>query len=206
MEKRVRVATYRRISTDEKSQPYSLDAQRDRLAAYAQSQGWQIVADYHDTMSGTTVDRPGLQDALQAARAHRFDVLLVLKVDRLSRTCYATGRVLDTLKEAGVGFVSATEGFDTRTPAGRMFLQMLLSFAEFEAASIRDRVAAGIAKARERGVKLGRKQAVPAYVLDTLRAAHPSVSTYRLWQLVQAEGYRVAYTTVARSLARQAAA
>jgi site-specific DNA recombinase len=204
MSKAVRVATYRRISTDERQQPYSLEVQAERLASYIKSQGWQQVADYSDQATGTKLDRPGLQQALQAAQRHSYDVLLVVRVDRLARRCYAAGQFLDLLAKTGAAFVSATEGFDTRTPAGRMMLQILLSFAEFEAESIRERREAGIAKARDKGSKFGRPASIPPYVLTQLRTAHPKASTYRLWQLVQAEGFQVAYSTVTRSLKRHA--
>jgi len=71
--------------------------------------------------------------------------------------------------------------------------------------SIRERREAGIAKARSLDKKFGRPASIPAYVLNQLRASHPTASTYQLWKLVQAEGFNVAYSTVARSLKRQAA-
>ena len=209
MGKVVRVATYRRISTDEKNQPHSLAVQAERLAAYIKSQAWQHVADYSDQASGTKLTRPGLQQALSDAKRHRFDVLLVLKVDRLSRTCYATGQVFEALKAANVAFVSSSESFDTRTPAGRMFLTMLLGFAEFEADLIKERQAGGIAKAKAeakaKGFNYGRPQAIPADLLAQLRSANPGATAYQLWKLLQAQGFAVAYSTVSRTLARHAA-
>lgn len=140
-----RVAIYTRISTDEEHQPYSLEAQQQRLAAYVESQdGWKVVCSYQDQMSGSTVERPDLKRALLDARAARFDLLLVYRVDRLSRSVRGLAQTLEDLQEAGVVFRSATEPFDTASPAGRMMVQMLGVFAEFERATIIDRVVAGM--------------------------------------------------------------
>jgi len=148
----VRIATYTRISTDEVNQPYSLGAQSEKLAAYVASQeDWELVSTFTDQMSGAKLDRPGLTNALRAAKAGRFDLLLVYRVDRLSRSVRGLAEVLETLDTAGVGFRSATEPFDTTSPAGRMMVQMLGVFAEFERATIIDRVIAGM----ERKASLG---------------------------------------------------
>ena len=83
----MRIATYTRISTDEAHQPYSLEAQSERLGAYAKSQeDWKIVRRFTDQASGASLERPGLERALQEAAAKRFDLLLVYRVDRLSRS------------------------------------------------------------------------------------------------------------------------
>jgi DNA invertase Pin-like site-specific DNA recombinase len=129
----VRIATYTRISTDEVNQPYSLGAQSERLASYVASQeDWEMVGTFTDQMSGAKLERPGLTNALRAAKAGRFDLLLVYRVDRLSRSVRGLAEVLETLDAAGVGFRSATEPFDTTSAAGRMMVQMLGVFAEFE--------------------------------------------------------------------------
>jgi site-specific DNA recombinase len=129
----VRVAIYVRRSTDEEHQPFSIEAQDSRLRAYVKSQpGWSLVARFEDDASGAKLDRPGLDKALAAARAGRFDVLLVYRVDRFTRRIRDLVTLLDELDRAGVVFRSATEPFDTSTPAGRMLVQMLGVFAEFE--------------------------------------------------------------------------
>jgi len=155
----VRIATYTRISTDEVNQPYSLGAQSERLASYVSSQeDWELVATFTDQLSGAKLERPGLQSALRAARAGRFDLLLVYRVDRLSRSVRGLAQVLETLDTAGVGFRSATEPFDTTSPAGRMMVQMLGVFAEFERATIIDRVIAGMARKSSQGGWCGGRQ------------------------------------------------
>ena len=154
--KRIRVATYTRISTDEEHQPYSLEAQAERLGAYVKSQdGWELVRHFTDQMSGSKLERPGLQKALIEAKAARFDLLLVYRVDRLSRSVRGLAQVLEELDKSAVLFRSATEPFDTGTPAGRMMVQMLGVFAEFERATLIDRVIAGMERKAARGGWLG---------------------------------------------------
>ncbi len=152
----MRVATYTRISTDEEHQPFSLEAQAQRLGSYVQSQdGWQLVHRFTDQMSGSTLDRHGLQQAFAYARAKRYDMLLVYRVDRLSRSVRGLAQILEDLDHAGVSFRSATEPFDTGTAAGRMMVQMLGVFAEFERATLIDRVIAGMERKAARGEWLG---------------------------------------------------
>jgi site-specific DNA recombinase len=89
-EEPVRVATYTRISTDEAHQPYSLSAQAERLGSYIESQpGWVLAREFSDQMTGAVLERPGLERALAEARAHRYDLLLVYRVDRLARSVRA---------------------------------------------------------------------------------------------------------------------
>jgi site-specific DNA recombinase len=148
----VRVATYTRISTDEEHQPYSLEAQAARLSAYIDSQpGWAPARTYTDSVSGATLERPGLRSALSEARAGRYDLLLVYRVDRLARSVRGLAQILEELDSAGVAFRSATEPFDTASPAGRMMVQMLGVFAEFERATIIDRVISGMERKAARG-------------------------------------------------------
>ena len=144
---------YTRISTDEENQPTSLHSQRERLEAFVRSQeGWRVVAHEEDRATGTKLDRPGLQAALQLAREGKIDLLLVYRVDRLSRKVRQLAQLAEELDRLGVALRSATEPFDTGAAAGRMMLQMLAVFAEFEHATIVDRVTAGI----ERRAKEGR--------------------------------------------------
>jgi site-specific DNA recombinase len=148
-----RVCLYTRISTDEENQPTSLHSQRERLEAFCGVQdGWRIVAHQEDRASGTRLDRPGLQTALDLARTGAIDLLLVYRVDRLSRKVRQLAQLAEELDTYGVTLRSATEPFDTGSAAGRMMLQMLAVFAEFEHATIVDRVTAGI----ERRAKEGR--------------------------------------------------
>ncbi len=155
----MRIATYTRISTDEVNQPYSLGAQAERLSAYICSQdSWEHVASYTDQASGAKLERPGLQKALRDAALGRYDVLLVYRVDRLCRSVGLLAELLSRLDGAGVGFRSATEPFETTTPSGRMMMQMLGVFAEFERASIIERVVMGMGRKAAQGRWVGGPQ------------------------------------------------
>jgi site-specific DNA recombinase len=147
-----RVCLYTRISTDEENQPTSLHSQRERLQAFCNVQeGWRIVAHEEDRSTGTKLDRPGLNRALELARTDRIDLLLVYRVDRLSRKVRQLAQLAEELDRLGVVLCSATEPFDTGSAAGRMMLQMLGVFAEFEHATIVDRVSAGIERRAKEG-------------------------------------------------------
>jgi len=149
----MRVCLYQRISTDEDHQPTSLKTQQERLERYCEAmEDWRIVAAYEDQASGTSLDRPGLQQALDLAREKRVDLLLVYRVDRLSRKVRQLAGLCEELDQLDVVLKSATEPFDTGSAAVRMMLQMLGVFAEFEHATIVDRVTAGL----ERRVREGK--------------------------------------------------
>jgi site-specific DNA recombinase len=152
----VRVGIYLRISTDEEHQPFSLDAQKHRLKAFITSQpGWAHVETYEDQISGAKADRPALGRALRDARLGRFDVLLVYRVDRFARSLKVLVHLLEELDAAGVAFRSATEPIDTSSATGRMLVQLLGVFAEFERATIIDRVINGMERKAARGAWLG---------------------------------------------------
>jgi site-specific DNA recombinase len=164
----LRVAIYIRISTDEEHQPFSLEAQDTKLRAYITTQpGWQLYPTvFRDEASGATTERPALQRALAAAKAGKFDVLLVYRVDRLSRSLRGLVQILDDLDVAGIAFRSATEPFDTSTPVGRMLVQMLGVFAQFERETIIDRVINGMERKAARGQWCGGYRPY-GYELDT---------------------------------------
>jgi site-specific DNA recombinase len=151
----LRVAVYLRISTDEAHQPFSLDAQEHRLTAFIASQpGWTLARKpYVDQISGAydEQNRRGLRDLLRDARLDLFDIVLVYRVDRFARSLKVLVHLLEELDTAGVAFRSATEPIDTSTPTGRMLVQLLGVFAEFERATIIDRVIAGMERKAARG-------------------------------------------------------
>jgi site-specific DNA recombinase len=147
-----RVCLYTRISTDEENQPTSLHSQRERLEAFCKGQdGWRIVAHEEDRSTGTKLERPGLTQALELARGSQIDLLVVYRVDRLSRKVRQLAQLAEELDRLNVVLRSATEPFDTGSAAGRMMLQMLGVFAEFEHATIVDRVSAGIERRAKEG-------------------------------------------------------
>ena len=118
----VRVALYRRASTDEGNQPFSLDAQEQRLLPYVASQpGWTVVGDYVERASGKDIDgRPELQRLLADAEQGRFDQVLVARIDRWSRSLIDLLDSVAHLAAHHVSFHSATEHFDTTTPLGKL--------------------------------------------------------------------------------------
>ena len=153
-----RIAFYTRISTDEDHQKYSLGAQKDRLEAYCKSQfddDWALFKTYRDTESGTHMNRPGLEEMLYDASTKAFDILLVFRVDRLSRKVRELAQMVDDLTKNGVTLKSITEPFDTASAAGKMMLQMLGVFAEFEHATIVERTKVGMEKKAKGGDFVG---------------------------------------------------
>lgn len=155
--KTVRCAIYNRKSSEEGLEQgfNSLDAQREACAAYVLSQaseGWSLVPDSYDDggLSGGTLERPGLKRLLADVAAGRIDIIVVYKVDRLTRSLIDFSKLVEAFDAASVSFVSITQSFNTTTSMGRLTLNMLLSFAQFErevtAERIRDKIAASKAK------------------------------------------------------------
>jgi DNA invertase Pin-like site-specific DNA recombinase len=155
--KQVRCAIYTRKSSDEGLEQSfnSLDAQREACAAYILSQaseGWVEVSGHYDDggLSGGTLERPALQRLLADVAAGAIDIIVVYKVDRLTRSLLDFSRLVEAFDAAGASFVSVTQSFNTTTSMGRLTLNMLLSFAQFErevtAERIRDKIAASKAK------------------------------------------------------------
>jgi site-specific DNA recombinase len=154
----VRCAIYTRKSTDENLELdfNSLDAQRESAEAYIasqKSQGWVCLADRYDDggFSGGTVDRPAFQRLMADVEAERIDCIVVYKIDRLSRSLMDFARIMETLERHGVSLVSVTQQFNTTTSMGRLTLNILLSFAQFEREIISERTRDKIASARRRG-------------------------------------------------------
>lgn len=155
--KAVRCAIYTRKSSEEGLEQgfNSLHAQREACAAYVLSQaseGWVLLPEVYDDggLSGGTLERPALQRLLGDVADGKVDIIVVYKVDRLTRSLLDFAKLVEALDNAGTSFVSITQSFNTTTSMGRLTLNMLLSFAQFErevtAERIRDKVAASKAK------------------------------------------------------------
>lgn len=155
--KTIRCAIYtRKSSEDGLEQDFnSLDAQREACAAYILSQaseGWKLLPGQYDDggLSGGTLERPALQRLLEDVATGRIDIIVVYKVDRLTRSLLDFAKLVEAFDEAKTSFVSVTQSFNTTTSMGRLTLNMLLSFAQFErevtAERIRDKIAASKAK------------------------------------------------------------
>jgi DNA invertase Pin-like site-specific DNA recombinase len=155
-----RVAIYLRVSTSKQD----TENQRRELEAVAKRSGWQVVKVYEDAgISGAKGrdQRPGLDAMLKAVNARDFDMVAAWSVDRLGRSLTDLLSILQGLHDKGVDLFLHQQGLDTSTTAGKAMFQMLGVFAEFERGIIRERVNAGLARARAKGTKLGRRRVKP---------------------------------------------
>jgi DNA invertase Pin-like site-specific DNA recombinase len=160
--KSVRCAIYTRVSTDSGlDQDFnSLDAQYDAAQAYIRSQahaGWTLVRRRYDDggFSGGSTDRPALQQLLADIRAHKINVIVVYKVDRLTRSLADFAKLVELFDAHGVSFVSVTQQFNTTTSMGRLTLNVLLSFAQFEREVTSERIRDKIAASKRKGLWVG---------------------------------------------------
>jgi site-specific DNA recombinase len=160
--KTVRCAIYTRKSTEEGLQQEfnSLDAQREASEAFVASQkneGWQVITDRFDDggYTGGNMDRPALKRLLAAVEAGTIDCIGVYKVDRLSRSLLDFARIIEVLDRHGVSFVAVTQQFNTTSSLGRLTLNILLSFAQFEREIISERTRDKMSAARRKGKWVG---------------------------------------------------
>jgi DNA invertase Pin-like site-specific DNA recombinase len=159
-------AIYVRVSTDDQTTA----SQEHELSAYCERRGWRELQVYSDQISGVTFIRPGLDALMTAVRVGKVERVVVFKLDRLGRSLPHLALILAELEQHGVALVATSQGIDTSNsnPVGRLQLNVLMAVAEFEREIIRERVNAGLAAARARGVKLGRRPGharIPAEVL-----------------------------------------
>ena len=157
----MRCAIYTRKSTEEglEQEFNSLDAQREAAEAYIKSQrhlGWKLLPDHYDDggFTGGNIERPALKRLLDDIEAHRVDCVMVYKVDRLSRSLLDS-RLMDLFDQRSVSFVSVTQQFNTTTSLGRLTLNILLSFAQFEREIIGERTRDKMSAARRKGKWVG---------------------------------------------------
>src|SRR6266403_941129 len=155
----VRCAIYTRVSTDHglDQEFNSLDAQYDAASAYIKSQahaGWTLIRSRYDDggYSGGSTDRPDLQKLLDDIRARKVDVIVVYKVDRLTRSLADFAKLVELFDAHGVSFVSVTQQFNTTTSMGRLTLNVLLSFAQFEREVTSERIRDKIAASKRKGL------------------------------------------------------
>jgi site-specific DNA recombinase len=160
--RKLRCAVYTRKSTEEglDMEFNTLDAQREACEAYTRSQkaeGWVLVLDRYDDggFSGATLERPALQRLIADIEAHRIDVIVVYKIDRLSRALMDFAKLVEIFDRNAVSFVSVTQAFNTTTSMGRLTLNILLSFAQFEREVIGERIRDKFAASRKRGIWMG---------------------------------------------------
>jgi site-specific DNA recombinase len=158
----LRCAIYTRVSTDSGLEQdfNSLDAQREASEAYIKSQaheGWRLNRDHYDDggYSGGSMERPALQKLLEDIKAHRVDVVVVYKVDRLTRSLADFAKLVELFDAHKVSFVSVTQSFNTTTSMGRLTLNVLLSFAQFEREVTGERIRDKIAASKRKGIWVG---------------------------------------------------
>ena len=176
----LRCAIYTRKSTEEGLEQAfnSLDAQREACTAYLMSQtheGWRLVPDLYDDggYSGGNMDRPGLVQLLEDVRAGKVDVIIVYKVDRLTRSLADFAKIVEVLDKHDASFVSVTQAFNTTTSMGRLTLNVLLSFAQFEREVTGERIRDKIAASKARGMWMGGVVALGYKVEDRKLAVVP---------------------------------
>jgi DNA invertase Pin-like site-specific DNA recombinase len=152
-------AIYVRVSTDDQN----TRSQEHELHAYCDRRGWRSTEIYSDQISGAKFVRPGLDALMTAVRTGKVERVVVFKLDRLGRSLPHLALILDELQRHGVALIATSQGIDTSdsNPVGRLQLNVLMAVAEFEREIIRERVNAGLAAARARGVKLGRRPTHP---------------------------------------------
>ena len=157
-----RCAIYTRKSTEDGLEQdfNSLHAQREACEAYIKSQqheGWKLMRTAFDDggYSGGTMDRPALQELLAAIDRREIDIIVVYKVDRLTRSLADFSKIIDKLDQRDVSFVSVTQAFNTTSSMGRLTLNVLLSFAQFEREVTAERIRDKIAASKKKGIWMG---------------------------------------------------
>jgi site-specific DNA recombinase len=160
--KNIRCAIYARVSTDQglEQEFNSLDAQREASEAYIKSQtheGWSCLKEQYDDggFSGGSLERPALQRLIEDVRQKKLDVIVVYKVDRLTRSLADFAKLVELFDANGVSFVSVTQSFNTTSSMGRLTLNVLLSFAQFEREVTGERIRDKIAASKKKGLWMG---------------------------------------------------
>jgi len=203
----IRCAIYCRKSTEDglEQEFNSLDAQREACEAYITSQkheGWAVLPNLYSDggFTGANTDRPALQRLLDDIRAGRIDAVVTYKVDRLSRSLLDFARLMELFEAHGVSFVSITQNFSTTTAIGKLTLNILMSFAEFERAIIAERVRDKIAASKRKGKFMG---GTPVLGYDICPATHKLVVNAEEAKTVRHIFKRFAETGSGLSIARE---
>ncbi len=173
-----RVAIYARVSTDGQT----TENQVRELEAVAERHGWEVVATFEDRgISGARVreERPGFNRLHEAITRREADLVAAWSVDRLGRSLRDLVGFLEELRAKGVDLYLHQQGLDTSTPGGRAMFGMLSVFSEFERAMIRERIKAGLGRARASGQRLGRPRTVTPEKVAAIREARASGKSFR---------------------------
>lgn len=156
-----KVIIYARVSTKEQN----VDMQITDLRQYADARKLKVVREYVDFASGAKSDRENYKKLFDDVRKRKTDVVLVWKFDRFARSTRELINALEEFNNLRVDFISYKENIDTSTPAGKILFTMISAFAEFERAIIRERVIAGMEKAKSRGIRIGRPK-IPPFTIE----------------------------------------
>lgn len=178
----VRVIGYVRVSTDEQhASGAGVAAQRSAITTECERRGWKLlrIVGEDSGASSATLERAGLQEALAVLDRGDADVLVIAKLDRLSRSVAQGAQVMDRAKRKGWSLVALDFGLDTTTPAGEMVANVILSTAQYERRLIGQRTRDALAAKRAQGVRLGRPQTLPDAVVQRVVAARRAGSSFR---------------------------
>lgn len=169
------VAIYARVSTDRQS----TESQSNALRDFIEKRSWTLFKEYVDAgFTGSNTKRPAFTEMMADAKRRAFDVLLVYKLDRLSRSLKDLITTLDDLQSLGIDFVSYDNGLDTTTPTGRLLFHVVGAVAEFEKEIIRERVKTGLENAKRKGKRLGRPK-IPTQVFEEAKALREQGLSFR---------------------------
>jgi putative DNA-invertase from lambdoid prophage Rac len=151
----MRVAVYFRVSTEDQT----TEPQRLELLEYCNRRGWEDVTEFRDVISGAKSSRDGLDVMMEGIRKHKVDVVVCVKMDRLGRSLTHLAQMLGEMNDHGVALIATSQGIDTSAsnPAAKLQLHVLMAVAEFEREIILERTLAGLAAAKIRLAKIGRK-------------------------------------------------
>lgn len=180
-----RVAIYARVSTDEQSP----ESQLLELRAYCDQRGFTVVKEYVDIVSGNFESKSrnakggskpaSYNQLMKDAGKRRFDIVLVWKYDRFSRNLAVLMWALNQFSALGIDFISYTQNIDTTTATGKLFFQIIGSFAEFERETIVERIRSGLKRARAKGTRLGPPIKINREIIDRVVALHKQGLSYR---------------------------
>jgi len=163
----MKVATYSRVSTRHREQ--KPEVQVGELRRYCKARRFKITHEIVDRAKGGTDDRPGFKQLMALVRAREVDAVVVVKLDRLFRSLKHLVNTMSEFEALGIKFIATRDQVDLTTPAGRMFVQILGSLAEFERELIRERILLGLDHARRQGKKLGRPKRNDDQAVQKLR-------------------------------------
>ena len=173
----MKAAIYARVSTLDQEP----ENQLQELRRYVEARGWTATEYVDRGVSGAKERRPALDQLVADARRRRFDVVVCWRLDRLGRNLKHLITLLEDLQALGVAFVSLAEGIDATTPAGKLQMHILGAISEFERGRIRERVMAGLQRARAQGTRLGRPRVVvPIQRLQGVEGLTVEVAAVRL--------------------------